>query len=135
MKRLFKALPALALASLQAQVHQLQDRDRRRTRSREPEPLGLGHRLCPADAAKVAAYCGSRPIVATADAMREALGLVTWGNIEAAALAAELRGLGYERRKTYLPPPSQQRQAWRWRRLPSSSLALVSTREEVSRAS
>lgn len=118
---------AADVASLRAEMRELQDHDRRRTHSREPAPLGMGSRLSPEDAARVRAYCETHPIVATADAMREALGLEAWGKIEASALAAELRALGYDRRKTYLPPPSVQRQAWRWRR-PVVALALVSSR-------
>ena len=119
---------AADVASLRGEVRELRARDRRR--SREPAPLGVGFRLSIEDAARVRAYCETRPIVATADAMREALGLTTWTNVEASALAIELRELGYERRKTYQPPPSAQRYAWRWRR-PVSALALVSSRKDA----
>jgi hypothetical protein len=125
------AIDASALARLAAELDQLRSevqalrgRDRRRTRSQEPAPLGMGSRLNEEDAARVRAYCETRPIVATADVMREALGLATWSSIETSALAIELRALGYERRKTYQSPPSMQRYAWRWRR-PNTALTLV----------
>ena len=114
---------AADLEQLRGEVRELRGRDRRRTR--EPAPLGMGSRLNTEDAARVRAYCETRPIVATADAMRDALGLTTWSNVEVSALAAELRELGYERRKTYL---AQQRYAWRWHRGRSSLLSLVSFR-------
>lgn len=108
------------------ELRRLRDRDRRRTR--EPAPLGMGHRLNPEDAARVRAWCEGRPIVATAEAM-EALGLATWGKAEASALAAELRGLGYDRRKTYIAKGCQK---WRWRRPGPSLLALVAHRDEAA---
>lgn len=125
------AIDASALARLAAELDQLRSevqalrgRDRRRTCSQEPAPLGMGSRLNEEDAARVRAYCETRPIVATADVMREALGLATWSSIETSALAIELRALGYERRKTYQSPPSMQRYAWRWRR-PNTALTLM----------
>jgi hypothetical protein len=120
--------PALAqlaadLEELRGEVRELRGRTLRRTR--EPVPLGIGCRLNADDAARVRAYCATRPIVATEDAMREALGLTTWTNVEASALAAELRELGYDRRKTYLARGCQK---WRWRRVNTSPLSLVSVR-------
>lgn len=117
---------AADVASLRGEVRELRERDRRR--SREPAPLGVGFRLSIEDAARVRAYCETRPIVATADAMREALGLTTWTNVEASALAIELRELGYERRKTYVARGCQK---WRWRRVHASPLSLVSFRPEA----
>jgi hypothetical protein len=118
---------AADLEQLRGEVRELRGRgDRRRTR--KPAPLGMGSRLSPEDATRVRVYCETRPIVATANTMREALGLTTWTNVETSALATELRELGYERRKTYL---AQQRYAWRWHRSRSSLLSLVSFRPDA----
>ena len=123
--------PALAqvaaeLEQLRSEVQTLRGRDRRRTR--EPAPLGIGCRLSTEDAARVRAYCETHPIVAAADVMQEALELTTWTKVDASALAIELRELGYERRKTYLAKGCQK---WRWRRVNSSSLPLVSFRPDA----
>lgn len=117
---------AAELEQLRSEVQTLRGRDRRRTR--EPAPLGIGCRLSTEDAARVRAYCETHPIVAAADVMQEALGLTTWTKVDASALAIELRELGYERRKTYLAKGCQK---WRWRRVNSSSLPLVSFRPDA----
>lgn len=119
-------IEAARIEGLEARVRKLEAKARKP--AGEPAPLGVGSRLNEEDAARVRAYCETRPVVATADAMREALGLTTWTNVEASALAAELRELGYERRKTYLARGCQK---WRWRRVNTSPLALVSFRPDA----
>ncbi len=133
--RHFLGAPAPAGGALAAEVAELRQRvDAQgaelrqlieRPRTAQATRLGRWAPLTPEAAAKVRAYCEDRPVVHGTALLREALGLSTWGSTETTALGAELRALGYERRKTSLPPPLAPRRAWRWRRAPSSSITQV----------